>query len=302
MRFNRIGNAVKWRLSTVSDWFSSRARRMRAIGKILSNPAARDTRRADADRERLQSRPSLAVNYGYDPKSVWQRAMDRACKLLEMGDLATPSRRVVELGCGDGMLGVLLETYGHRCVLVDAEDWRDDRARALEFRQADCCDRLPFEDGEFDFACSFNAFEHLADPEATLDEMLRVIRPGGGIYISFDPLYCSPRGLHAYHTLHMPYPQFLFSPECLERLLVEHGIVDLGRTRTQLQSLNQWRLTQYRALWRREGCQIVSEVRVCDWSGLPIVLDYPECFRGMGLTLDDLTVSGLSVLLRKPET
>ena len=129
--------------------------------------------------------------------------------------------------------------------------------------------------------------------------MLRVAKPGGHVYLSFNPLFCSPWGLHAYHTLNMPYPQFLFSEGYLDRLLAGHGIIDLGKARTQLQPLNRWKPEQYRALWRRESCRIVSETRTRDFSGLPVILEYPESFRGLGLTLEDVTASGFAVLVQK---
>lgn len=51
--------------------------------------------------------------------------------------------RGLDLGAGDGMLGVLLDTFGHEMTLSDFEDWRMDAAKSLPFVQADCCDALP---------------------------------------------------------------------------------------------------------------------------------------------------------------
>eukprot|EP00439_Symbiodinium_sp_Y106_P089932 s1_g2468.t1 len=56
---------------------------------------------------------------------------------------------------------------------------------------------LPYEDASFDVVMTAHVLEHLADPSAALDEMVRVLRPGGlliacltrrsplGLYIHF---------------------------------------------------------------------------------------------------------------------
>ena len=55
--------------------------------------------------------------------------------------------------------------------------------------------RLPFADGVADVAFSSNVLEHVPDPARFLDEMVRVTRPGGIIYLSFTAWY-SPWGGH----------------------------------------------------------------------------------------------------------
>ncbi len=298
----RIQEAVRWRTDVALDWFRPAARRLKAVGRILAAPGLRDTQRAEANAAQLQARRYPRTAYEYDPESIERRAVARAAELLRAGGLSAPGGRVLEVGAGDGMVGERLAAAGHHCELVDVEDWRDARAQRLPFRLADICRRLPFGAGEFDLVYSFNAFEHMADPAAAFGEILRVLKPGGHVYLSFNPLFCSPWGLHAYHTLNMPYPQFLFSEPFLGRLLAGHGIVDLGKARTELQPLNRWKPEQFRALWRSRECQIVSESVVREFVGVPVILGYPESFRGLGLTVDDVTISGLAVLVRKRET
>ena len=48
--------------------------------------------------------------------------------------------------------------------------------------------RLPFEDGSFDRVMSICAIEHFDDGERALDEMARVLRPGGELVMSADAL------------------------------------------------------------------------------------------------------------------
>jgi SAM-dependent methyltransferase len=55
--------------------------------------------------------------------------------------------------------------------------------------------RLPFPDAVADVTFSSNVLEHVAEPVRLVDEMVRVTRPGGLLYVSFTAWY-SPWGGH----------------------------------------------------------------------------------------------------------
>lgn len=55
--------------------------------------------------------------------------------------------------------------------------------------------RLPFADSSFDISHSSNVIEHVSDPRAMFDEMLRVLRPGGVAFLAFTNWW-SPFGGH----------------------------------------------------------------------------------------------------------
>ena len=54
---------------------------------------------------------------------------------------------------------------------------------------------LPFATGCVDVCYSSNVLEHVPDPDRMLDEMVRVTRPGGTVFVSFTPWW-SPWGGH----------------------------------------------------------------------------------------------------------
>ncbi|HVV23181.1 MAG TPA: methyltransferase domain-containing protein, partial [Pseudonocardiaceae bacterium] len=54
---------------------------------------------------------------------------------------------------------------------------------------------LPLRDGAADVCISSNVLEHVPDPEGIIDEMIRVTKPGGIVYVSFTNWF-SPWGGH----------------------------------------------------------------------------------------------------------
>ena len=284
-------------------WFGERVeqKRWNAIDRILRDERPPDTHRSEGAFERLQAAyPSNRGDlYTYDDFSLYERALQRALRILRLSGLEEYGRSVLDIGAGDGVLGAILKNYGHSVRLTDMEDWRSRVGRQVEFHRADVTKGLPFEDATFDLAVSFNSFEHFPDPRAAFNEALRVTKPGGQLYFDFNPLYCSAWGLHAYRSLYMPYSQFLFSGDFIDAQLERLGISDLGGTRTTLQFLNEWKSVQFEEVWREGGALVKECEWVCDASQLGIVLEFPEAFRGRGLTVDDLVRCGNSVTITK---
>jgi ubiquinone/menaquinone biosynthesis C-methylase UbiE len=274
-------------------------RKVQKVSAILGSRGMTDTSVAESAFSSLQDAYDPRPEYGYDAVSTWRRATTRSISIASIPGLETPGKQILDVGAGDGMLGVALNAFGHSASLVDHEDWRHERARSVAFHVADCCEALPFGDSSFDLACSYNSFEHFADPAVTFSEMVRVVRPGGWIYLEFGPLFGSPWGLHAYRSLRMPYPQFLFSEQYVLRKLGEIGIWDLGKNRAELQYLNRWRPADFERLWEHPNCVVATRNLVVDDSELDVVIAFPEAFRGRNLTLEDITVANISVTLRK---
>jgi SAM-dependent methyltransferase len=127
-----------------------------------------------------------ALNASYDEGSAHQRLIDT---LSEAG-----AASVVDVGAGTGELGAALVARlpGLSYVGVDVSPVAVEGAQRLgrpgTFIAADA-ERLPFADGSFDAAVSVYALEHFIDAQAVLEEMARVVRPGGLVAllsISYD--------------------------------------------------------------------------------------------------------------------
>ncbi|TDQ52002.1 class I SAM-dependent methyltransferase [Actinorugispora endophytica] len=104
---------------------------------------------------------------------------------------------VVDIGGGPGYFADALRAAGARCACVDADAGemrlRDGAlpAGALLGSALD----LPLRTGSVDVCFSSNVLEHVPDPVRMADEMVRVTRPGGVVYLSYT-LWLSPWGGH----------------------------------------------------------------------------------------------------------
>jgi len=106
----------------------------------------------------------------------------------------TPGLRLLDCGCGPGTITVgLAEAVAPGQVVgVDLEPGQvalaEKTASARGLRnahfEAASIYRLPFPDGAFDVVFSHALFEHLSEPAAALQEIRRVLRPGGTVALS----------------------------------------------------------------------------------------------------------------------
>ncbi len=98
----------------------------------------------------------------------------------------------LEVGCGPGTMSIALAdavgTTGavngidnSRAMIAEAER-RAAHHPHVQFDTGDAQD-LRFGDGEFDACYSERVFQHLDAPEMALEEMLRVLRPGGRLVV-----------------------------------------------------------------------------------------------------------------------
>ena len=93
---------------------------------------------------------------------------------------------ILEIAPGPGYFAVVLARRGYRVSGLDISHTMvqiaAERARraglTVDFRHGDAA-RLPFPDGDFDLVVCQAAFKNFREPVAALDEMHRVLRPGG---------------------------------------------------------------------------------------------------------------------------
>lgn len=105
----------------------------------------------------------------------------------EVADQAPEGGTVLELAPGPGFMAIELARMGKHAVMgLDisrtfveiATQKAKEAGVSIEFRQGDAS-AMPFDDDTFDFVACWSAFKNFADPVGALDEIRRVLKPGG---------------------------------------------------------------------------------------------------------------------------
>ena len=217
--------------SIVVRWFRTRRAQSRVVSDLaLSADSPQWLTRSDL--EALMKSYDYPAPYGYDSDSLAARGSKRANEIQALPHVS-PVRTTLEFGCGDGMVSAALSAIGIRAIAADISDDRfDSRAReaGVHFHHCDAAGIAAIPDGAVDCVFSYNAFEHVQDPEAVLHEMSRIVRPGGLIFLSFGPLYYSAFGEHAYRSIPIPYCQFLFQIETMNQFCRDRGLDEIDPT------------------------------------------------------------------------
>jgi demethylmenaquinone methyltransferase/2-methoxy-6-polyprenyl-1,4-benzoquinol methylase len=117
---------------------------------------------------------------------VMTAGLDRRWRRETVRETVSPGDRVLDAACGTGDLAIEAARAGARVVGLDFSAAMLERARRkaprLEWVQGDLL-ALPYGEGEFDAATVGFGIRNVADLEAGLRELRRVVRPGGRVGI-----------------------------------------------------------------------------------------------------------------------
>jgi SAM-dependent methyltransferase len=155
------------------------------------------------------------------------------------GRLTGGPGRLLDVGSGRGDVLVAAREAGWEATGIDLSpsfaDYAERRSGARVMREP--IDRCGFADESFDAVILAAVLEHLYDPDATVREVARVLRPGGaffvdvpneaGLYFRLGNLYQKLRGRDWVVNLaptFEPFHVFGFGPRSLHALLAKHGL------------------------------------------------------------------------------
>lgn len=156
-------------------------------------------------------------------------------ELLDGFEKYRKTNRVLDVGCGNGFFLQLAKERGWEVYGTEyAQDVVDSCTKKGFNMRKGTLHELEFESDYFDLIVSIEVIEHLPDPVSTVKEMYRIVRPGGGIYITtpnFNSLLRYQLG-PKYDVIRFPLHLIYFTPRTLNRLFTESGFRTIGAITT----------------------------------------------------------------------
>ena len=126
-----------------------------------------------------------------------------------------PGGRVLDAGAGESRHAPLFAKQQYVSVDLAVGD------AAWNYRKLDCIAdlaALPFASGAFDALINIVTLEHLPDPARAMNEMARVLRPGGRVLIAAP---------HEWEVHQSPHDYFRYTRHGLEHLLSTAGFAEI---------------------------------------------------------------------------
>ena len=121
----------------------------------------------------------------------WATYGEQLCLPLQGAALdvahVTAGTRLLDAGCGAGLLALLASLRGARVTAIDAApsllEVVRERVPSADVREGDL-EALPFDDASFDAVTAINSIFYAADMSTAMRELARVVRPGGRVVIT----------------------------------------------------------------------------------------------------------------------
>ena len=142
-------------------------------------------------------RPKIINNDFYDDlNDGWYNNFEHPVAFLRAGHALrtpwilanlSPNRKVIDIGCGAGMLSNVLAKAGHHVTGVDLSAnslniaKERDATHTVRYLNANAYS-LPFQDGEFDAVCIMDVLEHVEEPGLLIGEASRVLKSKGSLF------------------------------------------------------------------------------------------------------------------------
>jgi len=151
-----------------------------------------------------------------------------AHRLREIARLSAPPGRLLDLGSGKGRFLACAVRHGWTAQGVETSAHQVAAARArygIRVFGGDLRDAA-FADASFDVVTAWHVLEHLPDPDAYVQEIHRVLRPGGVFACEVPNIASCQAQLGRSTWYHLDIPRHLvhYAPNALASLVTRHGL------------------------------------------------------------------------------
>lgn len=163
-----------------------------------------------------------------DPNGTYAFLADDTARMLGRY-VALPGATAIDVGGGPGYTAEALRAAGASAFTVDpfAEELSLHGRTPVDAVVGDGL-HLPVADGALDLACTLNALEHVPTPWSFLDELVRVVRSGGTVFVGVTN-WLSPWGGHETSPWH-----YLGGERAARRYEAKRGVPAKNRYGTTL--------------------------------------------------------------------
>ena len=180
----------------------------------------------------MTTKPHSAEYFGEQRDFWWNRDfLELMAKRLGLSEV----RSVLDVGCGVGHWGrALMPVLSRDTTLVGvdrepewvkkAQETADKITTRMNYKVGDAL-HLPFEDQSFDLVTCQTVLIHLKEPKVAIQEMLRVLRPGGKILVAEPNNFAGEASLS---SLSMTLPTDRIIRQMRFKMICERGKAVLG--------------------------------------------------------------------------
>jgi 2-polyprenyl-6-hydroxyphenyl methylase/3-demethylubiquinone-9 3-methyltransferase len=168
-------------------------------------PVRRDVGQAPVESADLfdhTSDPNFLAYYARESQSVatlnrFRTVRDKSLSLLQRRGYVIESLKVADIGCGAGTQSLLWAELGHvvngldvNAPLIEVARKRAAEAGFSVHFNVGTATALPYSDDSMDVCLLPELLEHVPDWQACLNEAVRVLKPGGLLYLSTTNALC----------------------------------------------------------------------------------------------------------------